>query len=75
MPFSTAKAFTEAMEKAGNRCELAGTQGAAHGFFNFGRGDGQGFTTTLEGADRFLTSLGWISGEPAVAAFFKDRLK
>ncbi len=75
VPFSTAKAFTAAMQKAGNRCELAGTEGAGHGFFNFGRGDGQGFTTTLEGTDRFLASLGWISGEPSVAAFFKGRLK
>ena len=75
VPFATAAAFADLMQKAGNRCELVGTEGAAHGFFNWGRGDGKSFVATLEGAHRFLASLGWIEGEPVVAAFFKDDLK
>jgi acetyl esterase/lipase len=71
VPYATAEAFTDAMKKAGNRCELAGTEGAAHGYFNFGRGDGKSFRATVEGADRFLASLGWLTGEPTVAAFFQ----
>jgi acetyl esterase/lipase len=73
--FATAQAFTDAMKKAGNRCDLVGTEGAVHGFFNFGRGDGKAFVSTLQGTHRFLASLGWIDGEPTVVAFFKDSSK
>jgi acetyl esterase/lipase len=70
VPYATAEAFAQAMKRAGNRCELAGFEGQQHGFFNFGRGDDAMFRETLKQADRFLVSLGWLSGEPTIETFF-----
>ncbi len=71
VPFATVEVFAAAMKKAGNRCEVAGFDGQQHGFFNFGRGDNSMFLATLTQADKFLASLGWLSGEPTVGAFFQ----
>ena len=71
VPFATAEAFAAAMKKAGNRCELAGFDGQGHGFFNFAAGDNAMFRETLKMADKFLASLGWLSGEPEVDKFFQ----
>lgn len=69
VPYWTAESFAEAMKKAGNICELKGYEGQAHGFFNFGRGDGKHFTETAREMDVFLTKLGWLKGEPTIDAF------
>ena len=71
VPYATAKAFTEAMKKAGNRCELAGFEGQPHGFFNFGRNENKYFVETVRKMDQFLTSLGWLKGEPTIDEFMK----
>jgi acetyl esterase len=71
VPFATVEVFAAAMKKAGNRCEVSGFEGQQHGFFNFGRGDNAMFRETVKQADKFLTSLGWLSGEPTVDTFFK----
>lgn len=71
VPFATVEVFAAAMKKAGKRCEVAGFEGQQHGFFNFGRGDNAMFRETLAQADKFLASLGWISGEPTADTFFK----
>jgi acetyl esterase/lipase len=71
VPYVTAEAFAEAMKKAGSRCELAGSEGQPHGFFNFGRNDNKFFVETLRKMDQFLASLGWLKGEPAVDEFAK----
>ena len=71
VPFSTVEVFAAAMKKAGNRCEVAGFEGQQHGFFNFGKGDNSMFRETVKQADKFLASLGWLSGEPTVEKFFK----
>jgi acetyl esterase/lipase len=63
----TVVAFAEAMQKAGNRCELHSYDDQGHGFFNFGRGGGKMFVATVTDADRFLESLGYVAGEPTVA--------
>ncbi len=55
VPFITAEAFTAAMKKAGNRCELVGYAGQPHGFFNKAKYDETGAE-----ADRFLVSLGYL---------------
>lgn len=65
----TAEAFTAAMKQAGNRCELKGAEGQAHGYFNFGRGDNQQFLKTTELMDVFLASLGWLKGKPSISQF------
>jgi len=71
VPFATVEMFASAMKKAGNRCEVAGFDGQQHGFFNFGRGDNAMFIETMKQTDKFLASLGWLSGEPTADTFFK----
>jgi acetyl esterase/lipase len=66
VPFKQAEDFCAAMKKHGNRCELKPYEGRAHGFFNYGRGDGQDFHTTLRATDEFLVSLGYLKGAPAL---------
>ncbi len=66
VPFKQAEDFCAAMKKHGNRCELMPYEGRAHGFFNYGRGDGQDFHSTLRATDEFLVSLGYLKGAPAL---------
>jgi acetyl esterase/lipase len=56
VPFATAEAFAKKMKALGNRCELVGAEGQPHGFFN--RDPWQ--AKTLDEADKFLVSLGWL---------------
>jgi len=65
VPYATVEAFTKKMTGLGNRCELVGFDGQQHGFFNYGRGDNSAYTETLKRTDEFLTSLGYLSGQPA----------
>jgi acetyl esterase len=62
--------FTEKMTVAGNRSELDLYEDQSHGFFNYGRGGNEYFLKTLTSADKFLTSLGYLSGPPTVETFF-----
>ena len=64
VPFQTAEMYTEKAGEMGNRCELVAYDDADHGFFNYGKGDGQEFVDTVHRMDGFLTSLGWLTGEP-----------
>ncbi len=52
--------FKEKMTKAGVRCDAHIYADAGHGFFN----SEPYATTTLIEVDKFLTSLGWLQGEP-----------
>lgn len=70
VPYATAELFAARMKAAGNRCELVGAEGRAHGYFNFGRDDDTCALETLAAADRFLASLGWLEGAPSVKAWF-----
>jgi acetyl esterase len=71
VPFATAEAFTAKMKAAGNRCELVGFEGQPHGFYNYRRGDSRLFVQTLEQADQFLASLGYLTGPPQADKFLK----
>jgi len=62
VPYAHAEAFAQAMDKAGNRCELAGYEGQPHGFFNYGRGENKMFLATTLEADKFLVSLKYLEG-------------
>lgn len=68
VPYATVEVFAKAMKEAGNTCELFGYDGEGHGFFNYGRGGGKMYAATLREADRFISGLGWIEGEPTVEA-------
>jgi len=56
VPYATVEKFTEVMKAAGNRCELVGFEGQPHGFFNKAK-----YQETLEAADAFLVSLGYLT--------------
>jgi len=56
VPFDSAEAFTKIMKDFGNRCELKAYDGQKHGFFNNERFKSE----TLNQADAFLVSLGWL---------------
>lgn len=56
-PFKGAKAFQDAMRKAGNRCELVINEGGAHGYL---MRKPELVEDTLRQTDSFLTSLGLL---------------
>ncbi len=64
--FDTVQRYTEACEALGNRCELVGYPGAAHGFFNYGRGGepGEYYLDTLSRLHEFLYSLDYLATPP-----------
>jgi acetyl esterase/lipase len=64
VPYTEATAFCQAMKQRGNSCEVVPFEGREHGFFNYGRGDGQDFKTSLRATDEFLVSLGYLKGKP-----------
>jgi acetyl esterase/lipase len=66
VPVSTAEAFDQKMKAADNRSELVLFEGMPHGFFNYGRFDNKPYYETVVAADRFLVSLGWLTGEPTL---------
>lgn len=63
IPVATAEKFRDLMVQNGIRSELVLYEGADHGFFNY-RGDKKYFRETVIEMDRFLTSLGYLSGTP-----------
>jgi len=69
VPFAQAEAFQRRMRGLGRRCELAGYSEAGHGFFNYGRQKNHWFAETMRRTDRFLDSLGYVSGPDTVQQF------
>ncbi|MHC4399229.1 MAG: alpha/beta hydrolase [Planctomycetota bacterium] len=66
IPVQTAHDFKAAMEKAGNQCQVMIFDGKGHGFFNHGRDGNRSYYETVLATDRFLASLGWITGPPTL---------
>jgi acetyl esterase len=58
IPAATVRAFQSAMQKAGVRCDVILYPGEGHGFFH----RGHCYYDTLQATEKFLTSLGWLSG-------------
>lgn len=56
VPVKVAEAFRDEMRKNGVRSELVLYEGQPHGFFN----EGPWTQRTLDEADKFLVSLGWL---------------
>jgi acetyl esterase/lipase len=72
---SGAQYFQKNMKEVGSRCELVTYDGQQHGFFNYGRGNNKFFRDTVEQADKFLTSLGYLSGEPTIDKYLETTEK
>jgi len=66
IPVKTVEGFKAAMEKAGARCETHLYEGQGHGFFNVGNAGGKYYYETMLATDRFLESLGWLTGPPTL---------
>lgn len=66
IPTKTVLDFQTAMKKAGVRCDAFIYEGQAHGFFNRGKGGDKYYFETLLATDKFLTSLGWLTGPPTI---------
>jgi acetyl esterase/lipase len=66
IPVASAQKMKVEIEKIGARCDLHLYDGQAHGFFNYGRDGDTHYRLTLIEADKFLTSLGWLSGPPTL---------
>ncbi|HEX4129551.1 MAG TPA: alpha/beta hydrolase [Pirellulales bacterium] len=64
------KAFAEKMAAAGNRCDLETWVDMPHSFFNINKYDSKPFLETLTATDKFLASLGYLTGPPTVDKFF-----
>ncbi|GGZ87523.1 alpha/beta hydrolase [Algibacter mikhailovii] len=65
-----AKQYKADMEALGNRCDLILYQGQDHAFFNIDRNKELHFQTMID-VDVFLSSLGYLQGEPTVDEFRK----
>jgi iduronate 2-sulfatase len=64
IPVATAKEYKKRMEGKGLRCDLNLYEGQGHGFFNYDRPEN--YQKTVADMDRFLSSLGYLTGEPTV---------
>jgi acetyl esterase/lipase len=65
-----AKIMRDKMNAASLRCELNTYEGQRHGFFNFGRTEGNRyFLETVKAMDHFLVSLGYLRGPDTVDTF------
>jgi acetyl esterase/lipase len=68
---ASARDFKKRMDAVGVRCDLHVYEGQPHAFFNRGHSEEMYFRTLLE-SDRFLVSLGYLSGETPPLSDFID---
>ncbi len=67
IPPRRVESFAAAMKEAGNRCEAVVYPGKPHDFHNWNANKpNPDFYSTLQRVDRFLISLGWLSGETTI---------
>jgi len=68
VPLSQAERFAAASKASGNRCDLVVVEGVGHAFvIPAYKSPEPVVVSAVRMADRFLSSLGWISGEPTLA--------
>ena len=68
VPHGTADRFCIGLRKHKNRCDFVSYHDQGHGFFNFGRGEGEEknkwYEDTVSRMDGFLYSLEWLDPKP-----------
>ncbi|MYB20461.1 MAG: alpha/beta hydrolase [Holophagales bacterium] len=68
VPHSTADQFCRGLREHKNRCDFVSYHDQGHGFFNFGRGEGEEknrwYEDTVSRMDGFLYSLEWLDPKP-----------
>ncbi|WP_066835684.1 alpha/beta hydrolase [Rufibacter ruber] len=60
IPVKTAQLYKQKLEAVGTRCDLILYEDQPHGFFNYTKKDKEYYQKTLQAADDFLTSLGYL---------------
>ena len=65
LPVATCEKFKSDMELNGVRCDLHIYKNQEHSFFNKKKSE-EHYYITLREADKFLASLGYLSGEPTL---------
>jgi len=65
IPVETVQYYKTVMEKVGSRCDIHLYEGQKHGFFN--KWFNEYYNKTVFEADKFLSSLGYISGPPTIS--------
>jgi len=61
IPVETGKYYQKVMERIGSRCDLHLYEGQGHGFFNYP--NTENYQQTVDQADQFLQSLGYLEAE------------
>jgi len=64
IPVVTAEYFKMVMEKVESKCDLKLYEGEGHGFFNYS--NFKAYKSTVDEADQFLVSLGYLKKEPII---------
>lgn len=67
-PVNLAQKYKASMEAYGNRCDLIVYENQDHAFFNFNKSK-EMHCKTIYDADIFLTSLGYLKGNPTIDTF------
>jgi acetyl esterase len=65
IPVKTAETYKKKTEAVGGRCDLHVYAGQSHGFFN--KRNAPMYAKTVREMDKFLASLGWLTGDPTVS--------
>ncbi len=66
VPVEQAYDMTEAMKRAGNRCDMVALEGVKHAFVLPGYGTEETVVEAIRTMDLFLVSLGMLDGEPMI---------
>lgn len=66
IPIKEIENFTIKVKKLGNVCELVSFERKGHGFFNFGAYKNKPYDETVRATDKFLSTLGFLKGEPII---------
>lgn len=74
VPVETAKRFERQMKENGRRCDLHLYEGQKHGWYNLWVSR-HAMAEALIRIDRFLTSLGYLDGEPVLELQEQDTLR
>jgi len=75
-PVATTELYDQRMEANGNRCDTIIYEDQKHGFFNMHKSkNNEYFIKTAVAMDRFLASLGFLTGEPTVDVWFATEEK
>jgi acetyl esterase/lipase len=68
VPVETSKKYKEIMDKFGRRCDLLLYENEVHSFYSKSK-----YNETLFAIDKFLTSLGYLKGEPTIEPVTKEK--